>query len=319
VIIINTIKEKIIEEYNKGTKKNGELINEVIYRRLAFPLVLLAKSLHLTPNMVSIIGFIFTVLSGVFLALDNLILAAVMLFLRHVFDCADGSLARNLKLFSKIGAYFDAVCDTLGFIFVVVGFMIRYYSFTPNITSMFLLGLSLGFSQLIQVLAYDNFRGRFVKELDTYSGNTYEIFAFPEEEEKKKLNLIQRIANLVTKFYQAIAPIPKLSIPVDISQEEKVKIHKSYQKYYNQTFSIMHKLWSLVGGGIITTALIITCALQRSDLIWFTSVVILNSVLVVLIVIQNVVAWVFRRKVRDIFGMNVTSLSNPFTGRSIPI
>ncbi len=320
---MGTTTYKIIEEYKKGSKENGELLNELIFRPLAFPLVMLAKVLKLTPNMVSIIGFVFTILSGVFLGLGNFIMASIMLFLRHIFDNVDGSLARNLKKFSKAGAYFDAVCDTLGFVFVVIGLGLGQLNETSN-SIYILLGILMGISLITQVLAYDNYRGRFIKGLDTYSSNTYEICSFPEDEgiatkKSSKFNIIHIISNAITNFYLFIAPIPKLQIPADITPEEKAQISKKYQEMYKTTFSLMHKLWSLVAGTVITSIFIIGAAFESHLFMWWMIIVVQNIVLLFLIILHNLLALRFRRKVRDTFGQNLTTMSNPFTGREIPI
>lgn len=319
-MITNT--EKIVEEYNKGAKQNGEFVNELIYRPLAFPLVMLAKKLNMTPNQISVIGFIITILSGVFIATGLFFWGGIMLLVGHVLDNLDGSLARNLKKFSKIGAYFDAVCDVLGFVFVIIGLMIA--EFDTRGAYVFVYGIALGLSLGLQVLAYDNFRARYVMELDTYNNNKFEMFCFPEEHEarkqrKKDLNPFKTIINYITKFHQAIAPIPKLNIPAQLSSEKKLKIKTEYQKIYKQTFSVMHKLWSFVGGSVIKTFCIVVMVIGKANLIWFGMIIVLNGILLVLIIIQNILTYVFRLRVRDLFGMNVTSMFNPFTGKPIKI
>ena len=81
----------------------------------------------------------------------------------------------------------------------------------------------------------------------------------------------------------------------------------------------MHNFWSLVGGSVIKTYCIVVLAIGRPDLIWIGIIVGLNSILLVLIIIQNILAYVFRLRVRDLFGMNVTAMNNPFTGKPIKI
>lgn len=319
-MVTNT--DKIVEEYHKGMKQHGEFLNELIYRSMAFPLVMIAKKLKMTPNFISIIGFVITILAGIFIVTSQFMLAAIMIFVGHVLDNVDGSLARNLKKFSKIGGILDAVCDTLGFFFVVVGLMI--VNFDQQGWLIFAYGAILGLSLGLQVLAYDNFRARYVQKLDTYDNNKYEMFCYPEEQEarkqrKKDLNPFKIVINFISKFYQVISPIPKLNIPAHLSSEEKLNIKTEYQQIYKRTFSVMHKLWSLVGGSVIKTYCIIVLVIGRPDLIWIGIIVGLNSILLALIIIQNILTYVFRLRVRDLFGMNVTAMFNPFTGKPIKI
>ena len=319
---MNAIIEKIDLEYKKGSKQNGEVLNENFYRPLAFPFVMLAKKLKMTPNAISLIGFITTILSGIFIATGYFLWAAIMLFVGHVLDCTDGSLARNLQKYTKFGAIFDAVCDTLGFVFVVVGLMI--FEFVDHGWMVMLYGSAIGLSLGLQVLAYDNFRARYVKGLQTTNKNTYEIFCFPDESDdskhnKKKASFFDSLGDLVVKFYTAIAPIPKLSIPSQTSTEEIVKIRTEYEKIYKKTFSLMHKLWSLVGGAALKTMCITLMVIGRADLIWIAVIGGLNSILLVLVIFQNIIAYIFRIKMKNLFGMNVTAMFNPFTGKPISI
>lgn len=319
---MNSLIEKIDLEYKKGSKQNGEVLNENFYRPLAFPFVMIAKKLKMSPNAISLIGFITTILSGIFIATGNFLWAAIMLFIGHVLDCTDGSLARNLKKYTKFGAIFDAVCDTLGFVFVVIGLMV--FEFAENGWMVLLYGAVIGLSLALQVLAYDNFRARYVKGLQTTNRETYEIFCFPEENddskvEKKKPTFFEYISDLVVKFYTAIAPIPKLSIPHQTPTEDKIKIRSEYEKIYKQTFSLMHKLWSLVGGAVLKTLCITLMVIGRADLIWIAVIGGLNCILLVLVIVQNIMAYIFRIKMRNLFGMNVTALFNPFTGKPISI
>ncbi|UYP46081.1 hypothetical protein NEF87_002366 [Candidatus Lokiarchaeum ossiferum] len=319
---MNSIIETINIEYKKGSKQNGEVLNEYFYRPLAFPFVMIAKKLKLTPNAISVIGFITTIISGILIATGNFLSAAIMLFAGHVLDCTDGSLARNLKKYTKFGAIFDAACDTLGFVFVVVGLMI--FESAESGWMVLLYGIVIGLSLGLQVLAYDHFRARYVKGLQTTNRKTYEIFCFPEEDEnsaleKKKLNFFEYLGDLVEKFYTAIAPIPKLSIPPQIPTEDKIKIRNEYEKIYKEAFSLMHKLWSLVGGAVLKTLCITLMVIGRADLIWIAVIGGLNCILLLLIILQNIVAYLFRIRMRDLFGMNVTALFNPFTGKPISI
>lgn len=70
----------------------------------------------LTPNMVTIGGFMLYVLSCIFLFLpfsNHLIWAACLLPLSYILDCLDGQLARRTKQFSPIGDYLDKTLDVL--------------------------------------------------------------------------------------------------------------------------------------------------------------------------------------------------------------
>jgi len=77
----------------------------------------IAHKLHLTPNRISIIGFILAIASAVCYALTTpsaawLLLLAVFFFLASGFcDAMDGIVARTYKQTTAFGGFFDSVLD----------------------------------------------------------------------------------------------------------------------------------------------------------------------------------------------------------------
>ncbi len=77
----------------------------------------IAHTLHLTPNRISIIGFILAIASAVCYALTTpsaawLLLLAVFFFLASGFcDAMDGIVARTYKQTTAFGGFFDSVLD----------------------------------------------------------------------------------------------------------------------------------------------------------------------------------------------------------------
>lgn len=85
------------------------------YARWVFerPLKLLAKKLqaaNVTPNMVSIIGFILTILSALIIGNGAFIIGAIVLSIAAINDMLDGTLAR-LTQPSTFGAFLDSTLD----------------------------------------------------------------------------------------------------------------------------------------------------------------------------------------------------------------
>ena len=64
-----------------------------------------------TPNSLTTLGFISSILCLLFFYKHNLLLTIVFLILRWYFDYADGMLARKYKETTKFGDYYDHITD----------------------------------------------------------------------------------------------------------------------------------------------------------------------------------------------------------------
>ena len=93
-------------------------------RQLGEPVALFFGRLGLTPNALTVLGFLITV-AGAALATAGLWLAAgIVVFLGGAFDLFDGALARATGKASKVGAFLDSVFDRWGESVVYVGIVI---------------------------------------------------------------------------------------------------------------------------------------------------------------------------------------------------
>jgi CDP-diacylglycerol---glycerol-3-phosphate 3-phosphatidyltransferase len=86
------------------------------YGRLlvAQPLAYLVSWLQITgitPNALTSIGFILTILTAVLLGFGYFLVGGIVLFFAGMFDMLDGSLARATDQSSKFGAFLDSTLD----------------------------------------------------------------------------------------------------------------------------------------------------------------------------------------------------------------
>jgi len=103
-------------EYKKSLKhvEIEELLDLYFFRILGYGFVKLIARTNVTPNQVTYLGMAFGVLSGYFFSLgteDALMMAALLLLLANVMDCADGQLARLKKNGSQLGSMIDGFFD----------------------------------------------------------------------------------------------------------------------------------------------------------------------------------------------------------------
>jgi len=88
----------------------------------------LLKRIQLTPNSLTVIGFIITCVAAVTLP-RNLALGGILILIGGAFDMLDGIVARTQGLTTKFGAFLDSLLDRYsdGFLFLGLSwyFMIR--------------------------------------------------------------------------------------------------------------------------------------------------------------------------------------------------
>ena len=90
-------------------------------RRLGEPIALFLGRLGLTPNALTILGFLITIAGAGLLAAQQWLVGGLVVFGGGVFDLFDGSLARATGRVSPLGAFMDSVFDRWGEAVVYVG------------------------------------------------------------------------------------------------------------------------------------------------------------------------------------------------------
>jgi CDP-diacylglycerol---glycerol-3-phosphate 3-phosphatidyltransferase len=117
-------------------------------RGWAVPVALALGRLGLTPNALTIIGFIGVVVAAVAAASQAWTLAGVLVLAFGIFDLFDGALARATGRASKFGAFLDSTLDRTGENLVLAGITagcaVAYY--LPGAISA---GLALAFASVV--------------------------------------------------------------------------------------------------------------------------------------------------------------------------
>jgi CDP-diacylglycerol--glycerol-3-phosphate 3-phosphatidyltransferase len=93
-------------------------------REFAERLVRPLAALGLTPNMATFLGFLFSCVTAVVLAMGNLRIGAVMVLLSGAFDMVDGALARVRNQKTTFGAFFDSTLDRYSEAAVLLGLIV---------------------------------------------------------------------------------------------------------------------------------------------------------------------------------------------------
>jgi CDP-diacylglycerol--glycerol-3-phosphate 3-phosphatidyltransferase len=93
-------------------------------QRIEAPVAAIFIRTHLTPNMLTVIGFGIAVIGAYLAATQSWIAAGLVVGFGAAFDLFDGALARATGKSSKLGAFLDSTFDRAGEAVVYVGLVI---------------------------------------------------------------------------------------------------------------------------------------------------------------------------------------------------
>jgi phosphatidylglycerophosphate synthase len=82
------------------------------------------KNLGATPNILTTISLILTIISAIFIHLNYYKLAAIFYFISYYYDCMDGFFARKYNMVTEFGDYYDHITDALKIL--VIGGVVFY-------------------------------------------------------------------------------------------------------------------------------------------------------------------------------------------------
>jgi len=104
-------------------------------KRLVRPLIRWLMRTPVTPNMVSLVGVVVSLVSGYFFSLGSYwssILGAMLSYVSSLLDHVDGSLARVTIRESVFGCWLETVCDYLYYLSLAGGITLGLYRQTGN-------------------------------------------------------------------------------------------------------------------------------------------------------------------------------------------
>jgi phosphatidylglycerophosphate synthase len=81
----------------------------------------------ITPNMLTLFGFVLNVVVAALLANGNIIEGGIMMVVAGLFDMLDGALAKITNRTSTFGAFLDSTVDRYSEAVVLLGLLLYYY------------------------------------------------------------------------------------------------------------------------------------------------------------------------------------------------
>ena len=123
-----------------GTSISGIL--GTIGKAILNAFVNLFAALHVSPNILTLIGFVINIFAAVLLAMGMFTLAGLVVLFASIFDMVDGEVARRTGRVTKFGAFFDSVIDRYSDMVLLLG-LVLWYAKLDRIFYAFLVVMSL--------------------------------------------------------------------------------------------------------------------------------------------------------------------------------
>src|SRR5882724_12191840 len=84
-------------------------------------------SLHIHPNILTLIGMVINIFAMVLFAKGIFLWAGLVIVFAGIFDIVDGEVARRTKRVTKFGAFFDSVIDRYSDLILFLG-IVHWYA-----------------------------------------------------------------------------------------------------------------------------------------------------------------------------------------------
>ena len=140
-------------------------------KRALIPIIKLLLKTPITPNMITIMGLLVSLVAGYAYSRGryiDFVLGAIIAFISMLFDHLDGCIARVKSLESDFGAYFDTVCDYVFYISFGVGMTVGLYRSSGNYIYIYL-GIAALFGILVSLITSSYQRKTYAQDASLYA------------------------------------------------------------------------------------------------------------------------------------------------------
>ena len=114
-----------VHDLRRGDPVLPAVVKEAV-RGILAPVVRLAIALHLTPNTITVIGLLITILASALVAGGWLLVGAAVLTAGSLLDAVDGALARAQGGGTAFGSFLDSTLDRASEAIVFVGIAVWF-------------------------------------------------------------------------------------------------------------------------------------------------------------------------------------------------
>ncbi|MBY9001572.1 MAG: CDP-alcohol phosphatidyltransferase family protein [Candidatus Heimdallarchaeota archaeon] len=100
--------------------------------RIVQPVIIFFAKLGLHPTVFTVIGLLLSISTGIFLAIDNFLVAFILIWFGGAMDFIDGGVARYRQLESKQGSFLDSIFDRISDVCVFGGLILANHEVTAT-------------------------------------------------------------------------------------------------------------------------------------------------------------------------------------------
>jgi hypothetical protein len=290
----------------KRTSEIEEFTNVHFIHPISSWLVLKFIKLNITPNMISSFGMICGLTAGVcyynyetsFFAFFGFLL----MFMWHVFDGADGQLARATQNFSEIGKVIDGVCDYVTFISVYVGISLALIPLYGS--EIWYLSIFAGLCHVVQSGAYELQRSEYdywgkgkqsadlpsINKLIENSAHKSPIAQIANQLHIGYIRMQYAFSGVDRRFRHSIKEV------LILAPEKTEEIRELYRELYAPAVN----KWSLLCANYRTFAIFIASISGEPIYYFWFEVIVLNVTLVFLVQKQKLLNKVFTLRLKEI-------------------
>ena len=123
----------------------------ILYSFLINPILFLLLKTRLSPNAITILGFMVCCISAYYISSGSFVVGGLIVLFSGFMDIFDGALARRMDQITDKGAFLDSTFDRLGEAIVLIA-LIYYFSSSDETNFVLLTSVALVFSLLISYL-----------------------------------------------------------------------------------------------------------------------------------------------------------------------
>ena len=294
--------ENLINEYKSSLKppETEEVVNQLFNRPVAFIIAKVFYKLKRSPNFITLWSMLFGVSSGYFFYkgdYNSLIIAAILLEMMILFDCADGQLARMTGNSSKFGKTLDGLADMLTHFSIFYGIAIGMCLSSGRIYPLFLAVLSQ-LTFYLHIMLYDHFKNVFihvtkpdyVDKVETPDELKYKVKKDIEKYGKNNTKVF--ISKLYYYFYKIEYWVVSMGYPSSIRSfydlfPDLSLIDQDLRYRYYMEMRVSVKLWSFIGDTIHLSMFIFFALIDKIALLFPFILIATNFYMIIVIIYQR--------------------------------
>ena len=103
---------------------NLEQIRRNMEQGITRPIVSVLAKTGITPNILTVTGFIITLIAAALIGMGHLISGGIIILVAGAFDMLDGALARSKQQETRLGAFLDSVIDRFSETALLLGVLV---------------------------------------------------------------------------------------------------------------------------------------------------------------------------------------------------